>query len=126
MGSAEFRLCREHLGRRLHYDTFVNELMLRRLSEISFHLSRPGLDANAVRAMADRFELQNEYAASIMDPVKYEKFKAKSEKSIKNTDENRALYLERLQGGGPFTSINEIVTSIHSLNNEIAKQNDNP
>lgn len=121
----EFRLCREYFGRKAHYTTYVAELVLERLSDISLRLSQKYADNNYLVSCKKRHDSQNEYAAAIMDPVRFEKFRSRVETETKNTDENRSTYVDKLMENGPFTSLDDIMNSIHSLNTKIAKQNAN-
>lgn len=80
-------------------------------------------DTKTLTNLHDVYTAQNSYAEAILDPVKYDNLKREAAQKAKNTDENKANYLEKLTDDGkPFTSLNDIMSAITNLNNKIVKK----
>lgn len=117
--SVEFRLCREHYQRKLSYELNAVELVLSRIGNLLLHIMLPRLEqVNAREVLASLRESEDRLAA-LMDPVRFEMVRKKDEKAYNNTVENKVAYLEELNVNGCFTSIDDIIKAVQTLNSRI-------
>lgn len=125
LGSVEFRLCREHFGRKLAFDIQFKEEILWRVSELSLLNKVKTLESFNLPEEHKRAADRVDAIISIIDPHRSEQRKSKTVTEKKSDDNNKVAYLEALTQGKPFSSLRDIMSSITNLNDYIATNHAN-